>query len=197
MPECRTSIIWFQLTYTKSTNLLAGFLARRSLGTRRRRGLPVGPSVFKAGLTEFSMSINKLHGDRGERAVIEFVLCPNCGKKLMGLPPNYPLYDVQCTGCSFRAQVKTSHSKPRGVIFGAGWDIMEKVLKSGFMTPPIFVNFTWQEAGVARREIRFYPFVPKDNLRKYRLSPTARRANYKMFNYIGLDTLPHFVVFQK
>lgn len=143
------------------------------------------------------MSTNKQNGDKGELEIIDLVPCPNCGKKLMILPPSYPLYDVQCTGCSFRAQVKTNASKPKAVIFGAGWDIMEKVLKSGFITPPIFTNFKWQEKGENKQEIRFYPFMPKDNLRKYQLSPTARRANYKMFNYIGLDKLPHFVVYEK
>jgi 4-hydroxy-3-methylbut-2-en-1-yl diphosphate synthase IspG/GcpE len=28
----------------------------------------------------------------GEREVVELVSCPNCGKKLVELPPNYPLY---------------------------------------------------------------------------------------------------------
>jgi DNA-directed RNA polymerase subunit RPC12/RpoP len=143
------------------------------------------------------MAGNKKAGDQGELEVVKLVPCPNCGKKLMILPQNYPLYDVQCVGCSFRAQVKTNSSKPKAVIFGAGWDIMEKVLKSGFITPPIFTNFKWKEKGTERQEIRFYPFVPKKNLRKYQLSPTARRANYKMFNYIGLDNLPHFIVYTK
>ncbi len=142
------------------------------------------------------MSINKQNGDKGELEIVDLVPCPNCSKKLMILPPNYPLYDIQCTGCSFRAQVKTNASKPKAVIFGAGWDIMEKVLKSGFITPPIFVNFKWQEQNSIKQEIRFYPFVPKNNLRKYQLSPTARRANYKMFNYIGLDKLPYFIVYK-
>ena len=141
------------------------------------------------------MPSNRQAGDKGEQEVINLVVCPNCSKKLMALPSNYPLYDVQCTGCSFRAQVKTNQSKPKAVVFGAGWDIMEKVLKSGFITPPIFVNFKWQHEGKNRQEIRFYPFVPKSNLRKYQLSKTARRANYKMFNYIGLDKLPHFVLY--
>ena len=44
----------------------------------------------------------------GEKVVVEKVPCPNCGKRLMPLPPNYPLYDLQCTGCLFRAQVKKS-----------------------------------------------------------------------------------------
>ena len=74
---------------------------------------------------------------------------------------------------------------------------MEKVLKSGFITPPIFVNFKWDEKGKEKQEIRFYPFVPKKNLRKYQLSEIARRANYKMFHYIGLDILPHFLMYKK
>ena len=136
-------------------------------------------------------------GDVGEKEVVRLVPCPNCGKRLMLLPANYPLYDVQCTGCSFRAQVKTGLSKPRSVILGAGWQIMSKVLKSGFITPPLFVNFKWTEKSKKRQEIRFYPFVPKINLFRYKLSPTARRANYEMFTYIGMDKLPFFVVFRK
>ena len=143
------------------------------------------------------MPNNRLSGDRGEKDVIKLIPCPNCGKKLMILPPNYPLYDVQCTGCSLRAQVKTNQSKPKSVVFGAGWEIMDKVLKSGFITPPIFLNFTWGEGGRSKQEIRFYPFVPKTNLRKYKLSEKARRANYWMFTYIGLDKLPYFVSYKK
>lgn len=143
------------------------------------------------------MAGNKKSGDDGEQEIVNLVPCPNCSKRLMLLPPNYPLYDVQCSGCSFRAQVKTNKSKPKAVVFGAGWDIMEKVLKSGFITPPLFLNFKWEEKGVECQEIRFYPFVPKSNLRKYQLSETARRANYKMFNYVGMDKLPYFEMYKK
>ena len=115
----------------------------------------------------------------------------------MILPPSYPLFDVQCTGCSFRAQVKTNISKPKTEIFGAGWDIIDKVLKSGYMVPPLFANYKWTEAGINKQEIRFYPFIPKKNLRKRVLSETARRANYAMFNYVGLDSLPLFIVYYK
>ncbi len=115
----------------------------------------------------------------------------------MKLPPNYPLYDVQCTGCSFRAQVKTNNSKPKNQIFGAGWDIMEKVLKSGFITPPLIANFKWSQKGKAHHEIRFYPFVPKRYLKMHQLSKTARRADYKMFNYVGLDEVPYFLLYLK
>lgn len=143
------------------------------------------------------MSKNKLSGDAGELDVVEKVQCPNCGKKLMILPPSYPLYDVQCIGCNFRAQVKTNSCKPKSEIFGAGWDIMEKVLKSGFLAPPLITNFKWSDKTGDHQEICFYPFVPKKNLKMHKLSPTARRANYKMFNYIGIDKIPYFELFKK
>ncbi|OGY63325.1 MAG: hypothetical protein A3I24_02150 [Candidatus Harrisonbacteria bacterium RIFCSPLOWO2_02_FULL_41_13b] len=75
------------------------------------------------------MPSNRQAGDIGEKEIMRLVPCPNCAKKLMSLPKNFPLYDIQCTGCSFRAQVKTNNSKPKNEIFGAGWDIMSKVLK--------------------------------------------------------------------
>jgi hypothetical protein len=143
------------------------------------------------------MSKNKESGDKGEEEVVKLIPCPNCKKRLMILPKNYPLFDVQCVGCNFRAQVKTNQSKPKKEIFGAGWDIMEKVLKSGFLTPALIANFKWDEKGNKHQEIRFYPFVPKLNLKMHQLSPTARRANYKMFNYIGIDKLPYFIMYKK
>ena len=137
----------------------------------------------------------KLAGNTGEKEIIALVPCPNCGKKLMALPPNYPLYDVQCSSCSFRAQVKTNNTKPKSVVFGAGWQIMDKVLKSGFITPPLILNFKWEENKKNKQEIRFYPFVPKKNLNKYKLSKKAKRANYWMFTYVGLDKLPYFILY--
>lgn len=136
---------------------------------------------------------NKEFGDKGEEDIVNLVPCPNCNKKLLKLPANYPLVDVQCTGCIFRAQVKTVNARPKAVIFGAGWDIMEKVLKSGYTIPPTFVNFKWE----GHQEIRFYPFIPKINIKKYQLSENAKRANYKMFHYTGLDKLPFFVVYKR
>ena len=140
--------------------------------------------------------LNKQFGDAGEQEVIELVRCPNCGKELMLLPPNYPMCDVQCSGCTFRAQIKTNHSKPKAVIYGAGWEIMNKVLKSGYLVPPLITNFKWAEKGVERQEIRFYPFVPKKNFDKYQLPETARRANYWMFRYKELDALPYFILYE-
>ncbi len=138
---------------------------------------------------------NKESGDLGEKDIINLVPCPNCKKKLMLLPQNYPLVDVQCTACYFRAQVKTISSSPKDVSFGAGWEIMNKVLKSGYMIPPTFFNFKWNNGD--NQEIRFYPFIPRLNLQSYKLSETAKRANYKMFRYVGLNKLPFFLVYKK
>ena len=124
--------------------------------------------------------------------------CSNCNKKLMVLPPSYPLFDLQCSGCSFRVQVKTNRSKPKDEIFGAGWQIMDKVLKSGYLVPALIANFIWKEKGIDKQEIRFYPFIPKKNLKKRKLSETSRRPNYEMFNYVGLENdIPYFVLYRK
>jgi hypothetical protein len=143
------------------------------------------------------MANNKISGDAGELEVIGLVPCPSCSKKLMLLPVNYPLYDVQCTGCYFRAQVKTNLSKPKKEIFGAGWEITNKVLKSGFQMPPLIANFKWVEKAENHQEIRFYPFIPKNNLKKRNVVFSSDRKDHMMFNYIGLDELPYFVLFRK
>jgi len=136
------------------------------------------------------------NGDIGEKEVCNFISCPNCSKGLLLLPKNFPLYDIQCEGCNFRAQIKTSNNAPSKTIRGAGWDIIEKVLKAGILPPALILNFKWNEKGKKRQKIIFYPFVPKKHLQKYTLSPEARRANYRMFNYINMDLLPHFVLYE-
>ena len=107
---------------------------------------------------------NKVSGDKGEEEVCGLVPCPNCKKKLMMLPKNYPLYDLQCTGCSFRVQVKTNKSKPKSEIFGAGWEIMNKVLKSGFMIPPLIANFKWFENGKKKQKNNILSIYSKSSI---------------------------------
>ena len=141
------------------------------------------------------MNHNRHIGESGEEDILNLIACPNCGKGLMRLPKNYPLFDFQCTACVFRAQLKTNSCKPKNEIFGAGWDVMEKVLKSGFMVPPLIVNFKWAEYGSNHQKILFFPFIPKSNLKHRRLKPSAKRGDYVMFNYIGLLDLPHFVLY--
>jgi len=135
---------------------------------------------------------NKQSGDNGENEVVKLILCPNCGKKLMKLPASYPLYDIQCCGCSFRAQIKTNNSKPKKEIFGAGWDILDKVMKSGFQIPPLITNFRWKEG----QEIRFYPFIPKANVRKRFTTIKKSNRDIWMFNYINIDKLPYFTLYK-
>jgi|SRR3989344_2544404 len=141
---------------------------------------------------------NKLVGDFGEKEVCDLVVCPNCQNKLVLLPSGFPMYDVQCSRCMFRAQVKTQNCRPRSVVFGAGWDIYSKVIKAGYLPPPLIINFKWRTGGGAScQEIRFYPFVARGNIHKYKLSKNAKRANYKMFRYIKLDKIPSIILLQK
>lgn len=94
---------------------------------------------------------NKIIGDEGEIEVTEKVLCPNCCKKLMLLPKGYPLYDIQCTACNFRAQIKSNNTSPKEIIRGAGWDIIDNAIKSGFLVPSLIVNFKWKDKGGKNR----------------------------------------------
>lgn len=122
-------------------------------------------------------------GNLGELDVISKIKCPNCSKELMLLPKNYPLFDIQCTACNFRAQVKTNNTPPKSIIRGAGWDILNKVTKAGFLLPPLIVNFKWKEKGEKKQEIRFYPFIRKGSLKPYLANIKSRNRKYKMFNY--------------
>jgi hypothetical protein len=63
--------------------------------------------------------------------------------------------------------------------------------------PPLIANFRWIERGVVKQKILYYPFIPKKILLRRQLSATAKRANYRMFNYSGLLSLPHFVLYEK
>jgi len=139
-------------------------------------------------------------GKAGEQAVVEVVSCPNCHSKLMLLPPGFPLFDVQCTRCMFRAQVKTVRCPPpKDQIFGAGWDVLDKTLKSGQLIPPLLLNFQWTEktTGSQRHEVYFFPFLTKANVRMRQRSQEGQRPGYKEFNYVGLLHLPQMKLFPR
>lgn len=138
----------------------------------------------------------QIAGTEGELEVVKLVECPNCTKELMLLPKNYPLCDLQCTACQFRVQIKTNNTKPKEVIRGAGWNIMEKVLKAGFLVPPLMVNFKWKEKAADRQEIRFYPFIRKRNLTKYIANIKSKNRLHPMFNY-NLKGLKYYILYQK
>ena len=138
---------------------------------------------------------HKETGDWGEQFVVSNVECPNCGKSLSLLPAGYPLFDVQCTACLFRAQVKTANARPAARIRGAGWGVMSAALKSGAAVPPMLAVYRWLDDGARRVEVRFYPFIPRGHLKSRPLSkdPHHPRANYWMFEYFGMQRLPHYV----
>lgn len=121
---------------------------------------------------------NKQTGDTGELTIARMIKCPNCKRELRPLPPNYVLFDVQCSGCVFRAQVKTNRCAPKEVIFGAGYSVLKHYLRTGHMIPPLIVNFEWKARGRRRHEIRFYPFLAESHVRRRRLP-----SGYVMFNY--------------
>jgi len=143
-----------------------------------------------------SNATHKTTGDAGEKDVIKLVQCPNCSKALMLLPTSYPLCDVQCTACQFRSQIKTSKSKPKDIVRGAGWEIMSKVLKAGYLAPPLMVNFAWEEDEIEKQEIRFYPFIRKTELRPYTAKIARENRRYKMFDYV-LKKAEYYVLYKK
>lgn len=129
---------------------------------------------------------SKQEGSKGEQEIIDLIKCPNCGAKLMSLPVGYPLFDVQCKKCLFRAQIKTNNCKPKDQVFGAGWDIMQKNLRTGQMIPPLIVNFKWQEGSSQRRKVIFFPFLTKKNIKLKIRSESGAHPGYQEFNYVGL-----------
>ena len=62
------------------------------------------------------------------------------------------------------------------------------------MSPPLIVNF---KPSGSKQEIQFFPFIPREHLKKFKLSENHRQANYAMFDYHSLDELPHFRLIKK
>jgi len=129
-------------------------------------------------------------GDVGEAYVVRRIRCPHCNKRLIRLPAGFPLFDVHCEGCVFRAQVKTNNAKPRNEIFGAGYDVLQHFQKSGQLIPPLIVVFRWREGSAARERVVFYPFLTTRNLRKRVRGASGSRPGYREFNYVDLETAP-------
>lgn len=139
---------------------------------------------------------NQMVGDIGEKDVVAKIKCPNCANNLMLLPPNYPLCDIQCSGCLFRAQVKTNRCKPQTKIRGAGWDILDKTLRSGYLMPPLITNYVWKEGNEEKQEIRLYPFITKTSLIVRTANIKSHHRKHKMFDY-NLKHLPFIQLYPK
>jgi len=70
---------------------------------------------------------------------------------------------------------------------------MDKTLKSGYLAPPLITNFKWRKG----QEIRFYPFISRENLEDYQISKGSQREGYRMFNYTDLDKIPYFTLLKE
>ena len=141
----------------------------------------------------------KATGDSGEELVANTAPCPACGKALRLLPESYPLYDVQCSACLFRCQVKTTAGSPKSTIPGAGWQILNGALRTGQQVPPLVYVANVGEAAKEDPVIRFFPFIPKSHLKRREAftSKKSSRSPHKMFSYTRMDLLPSFVLNDK
>lgn len=136
-------------------------------------------------------------GAEAERFVVEQVACPSCGSDLRSLPPGYPLYDVECTRCLLRAQVKRILAAPRDRIRGASWDVISHHVKTGHPIPPMFACFGWPKGEPEPDVVWFFPFIPVRNIVKRTLSERHKTPGRRMTEYVGMRTLPHMVVYEK
>jgi hypothetical protein len=161
-------------------------MPKRSIRAKPRSSLVAPPS-------------NRSRGDDGELDVIAQVECPHCGHDLQQLPPGFPIFDVQCTRCVFRAQVKTNATKPKGVIFGSGYQVLRHHLLTGQLMPPLIVNFRWTEARRRRQQIVLFPFLTKHNVRQRTRGSKGARPGYSEFNFVGLadEATPRVVLVER
>jgi hypothetical protein len=138
----------------------------------------------------------QITGDTGEAFVASSVPCPYCDRKLELLPKNYPLFDVQCSSCLFRAQVKTSKAPISGTIAGSGWDIKESARKLGVLSPPIISVSNTRASKETQRVVQFFPFIPESHLKKKQpfKDPGHKRLKYRMFDYVRMNEVPRFVL---
>lgn len=133
-------------------------------------------------------------GTEAEVFVVEHVPCPSCGHRLRSLHPGFPLHDVECSRCLFRAQVKRILAPPRDRIRGASWDVLNHHLRTGQLVPPIFACFGWKRVAPAPGVIYFFPFIPASHVKRRVLSEKHATPGRKMTEYERMLELPRFVV---
>jgi hypothetical protein len=134
-------------------------------------------------------------GTEAEAFVASHVACPSCGNALRPLAPGYPMYDVECTRCLLRAQVKRIAMAPRDRIRGASWDVLRHHVRTGHLLPPMFACFGWPSSAEEPQTVWFFPLIPVTNLRKRVLSERHQTPGRKMAEYVDMRAVPHFVVF--
>ena len=110
------------------------------------------------------------------------------------LAPGYPLFDVQCSRCLFRAQVKRVQERPRNRLRGGSWNVVNTYLRTGQLLPPMFVCFDWPRSELEPGSVYFFPLVPARNVSKRVLSEAHKTdAGRAMVEYREMLSLPHTV----
>ena len=137
---------------------------------------------------------NAARGTEAENFVVAHVPCPSCAQALRKLPAGYPLYDVDCTRCLFRAQVKRVLEKPRSRVRGASWEVTNHHLRTGNLIPPMFVCFGWKTDAAAPTAIYFFPLVPATHVQPRTLSKRHATPGRRMTEYVRMLDLPYAVV---
>lgn len=137
--------------------------------------------------------------ESGERAV-EFVLtqikCPYCEKALIDLPRATPVYDVACSRCEFRAQVKSVETPRRKRIRGASARPLAGLRWAGKSSPPLIVVWGWDGKNRSAEQVTLYPLVPWRHVRERALPDKhATMAGRLMVDYHDLDLLPYFALY--
>jgi hypothetical protein len=134
-------------------------------------------------------------GDEAERFVAASVHCPSCAGRLRQLPAGYPLFDVQCASCLFRAQTKRVKERPRSRLRGGSWSVVNLYLRTGQLLPPMFVCFDWPDTRRKPGFVYFFPFVPATNVKRRVLSQRHKTdAGRAMAEYVDMLALPHRIL---
>ena len=129
-------------------------------------------------------------GDRGEKRVKDFCICPKCKKEktFKQLPANFKCVDIICDFCGYLAQVKTSKvrdiEKVPKTILGAAWGPQKERMDAGIYFPLYIVLES--ELNSSKFSIFYLPVDYQDKeIFKPRkpLSSKAKRAGWQGFNF--------------
>jgi hypothetical protein len=143
-----------------------------------------------------SPSSRSAQGAQAERFVVQYLSCQSCGSSLRELPVGYPLFDVECVRCLFRAQVKRVKAGPRDRLRGGSFDLVSHHLKTGHLLPPLFVCFGWETGAATPGEVWFFPLVPAKNVKARILSERHSTPGRRMAEFVGMRALPHSVIWR-
>lgn len=138
-------------------------------------------------------------GAFGEKIVAKLCDCPRCKRPrtLKRLPPNFKCADLICDFCGFLAQVKASTSSDAATlpksILGAAWGPQKERMDAAIYFPLYLVLATADLKRFSIHYLSAHLQPPELFVERNPLSPTARRAGWKGFNY-NLQTVSERLV---